>query len=158
MKIRKATEKDYNQVWEIFSRVIETGDTYVFDPKTSKSDLRKHWFTDYMQTFIAEENGTILGTYIIKPNQSTWETILRIVVIWLAQKHRKKEFEKINSNFINAALLNSMSNFTGQVQFLVQNSQARSKNSRYENRNAYTLCYATNNFPLKSIKETKFGL
>lgn len=69
LKIRKATEKDYNQVWEIFSRVIETGDTYVFDPKTSKSDLRKHWFTDYMQTFIAEENGTILGTYIIKPNQ-----------------------------------------------------------------------------------------
>lgn len=69
LKIRKATENDYNQVWEIFSKVIKTGDTYVFDPGTPKSDLQKHWFAAYMQTFVIEENGVILGTYIIKPNQ-----------------------------------------------------------------------------------------
>lgn len=69
MKIRRATEQDYNQVWEIFSKVIETGDTYVFDPKTPKTDLKKHWFAEYMETFVAEENGIILGTYMIKPNQ-----------------------------------------------------------------------------------------
>ncbi|TSE08484.1 MULTISPECIES: GNAT family N-acetyltransferase [Aquimarina] len=69
MNIRKATELDYNQVWDIFSKVIATGDTYVFDPKTPKSDLKKYWFADYMQTFIIEENKTILGTYVIKPNQ-----------------------------------------------------------------------------------------
>ncbi|WBX75766.1 GNAT family N-acetyltransferase [Tenacibaculum ovolyticum] len=67
--IRKATENDYNSIWEIFSRVIKTGDTYVFSPKTSKEDLRKHWFADYMNTFVFEENNEILGTYIIKPNQ-----------------------------------------------------------------------------------------
>ncbi|WP_020528856.1 GNAT family N-acetyltransferase [Flexithrix dorotheae] len=69
MKIRKAKTSDYDNVWKIFSRVIETGDTYVFDPKTPKSDLGKHWFADYMQTFVVEENETILGTCIIKPNQ-----------------------------------------------------------------------------------------
>ncbi len=69
MEIRKANDSDYDQVWNIFSRVIETGDTYVFDPKTSKSDLRRHWFADYMQTFVAEDKGLILGTYILKPNQ-----------------------------------------------------------------------------------------
>lgn len=69
MKIRKAKESDYDQVWGIFSTVIETGDTYVFDPKTPKTDLKKHWFSEYMQTYVAEENGKILGTYIIKPNQ-----------------------------------------------------------------------------------------
>ena len=69
MKIRKATETDIDQVWEIFSKVIETGDTYVFNPNTPKKDLKKHWFADYMETYVIEENGQILGTYIIKPNQ-----------------------------------------------------------------------------------------
>lgn len=69
MNIRKATETDIDQVWKIFSKVIETGDTYVFRPSTPKSDLKKYWFADYMETYVIEENGQILGTYIIKPNQ-----------------------------------------------------------------------------------------
>lgn len=69
MKIRKATPNDYDAVWNIFKNVIQTGDTYVFDPNTPKSALQKHWFADYMQTFVVEENGEILGTYILKPNQ-----------------------------------------------------------------------------------------
>lgn len=69
MKIRRATSVDYDQVWEIFSAVIKTGDTYVFNPLTPKEDLAKHWFADYMATFVVEEDGQILGTYIIKPNQ-----------------------------------------------------------------------------------------
>jgi len=69
MIIRKATESDYDQVWEIFSKVIQTGDTYVFDPQTPKSDLKKHWFADYMQTYVAVDNDVIVGTYFIKPNQ-----------------------------------------------------------------------------------------
>lgn len=69
MKIRKATPLDYDNVWDIFSQVIKTGDTYVFSPETPKTDLKKHWFANYMQTYVIEENGNILGTYIIKPNQ-----------------------------------------------------------------------------------------
>ncbi len=69
MNIRKATEIDIDQVWEIFTKVIKTGDTYVFSPNTPKKDLKKHWFAEYMETYVIEENGQILGTYIIKPNQ-----------------------------------------------------------------------------------------
>jgi len=71
IKIRRADkETDYDKVWEIFESVIASGDTYVFDPRTPKSSLEKHWFADYMDTFVAEdESGAILGTYIIKPNQ-----------------------------------------------------------------------------------------
>jgi|GEM_PF-5467605 len=37
MNIRKADEqKDYDKAWDIFTNVISTGDTYVFDPKTPK--------------------------------------------------------------------------------------------------------------------------
>lgn len=70
MNIRKAVETDYNQIWELFSRVIKTGDTYVFNPNTQKADLKKHWLADYMETFIIEDSShQIAGTYIIKPNQ-----------------------------------------------------------------------------------------
>lgn len=69
MNIRKATKSDYDKVWEIFSKVIVSGDTYVFNPNTPKEDLKKHWFADYTKTFVIEENKQILGTYIIKPNQ-----------------------------------------------------------------------------------------
>lgn len=68
--IRRADRHtDYDKVWDIFKKVISTGDTYVFDPGTSKESLEKHWFADYMDTFVAVENDEILGTYIIKPNQ-----------------------------------------------------------------------------------------
>ncbi|HTJ53406.1 MAG TPA: GNAT family N-acetyltransferase [Cyclobacteriaceae bacterium] len=69
MKIREATHQDHDSIWEIFSNVIKTGDTYVFDPNTKKEDLSKLWFAPSMKTYVAEEQGKIIGTYIIKPNQ-----------------------------------------------------------------------------------------
>ena len=71
MIIRRADERtDYDKIWDIFSKVIKTGDTYVFDPNSPKEILHKIWFADYMDTFVAvKENDEILGTYIIKPNQ-----------------------------------------------------------------------------------------
>lgn len=69
MHIRKAIDQDRHEVWEIFTAVIQTGDTYVFAPDTPKEDLDKIWFAPYMETYVLEDNGEILGTYVIKPNQ-----------------------------------------------------------------------------------------
>lgn len=69
MKIREATHQDYDFIWEIFSNVIKSGDTYVFDPNTKKEDLSKLWFASTMKTYVAEDQDKIIGTYIIKPNQ-----------------------------------------------------------------------------------------
>jgi L-amino acid N-acyltransferase YncA len=69
MGVRSATLADIDQVWGIFSKVIASGDTYVFNRDTPKTELNKHWFADYMQTFVFVENNQILGSYIIKPNQ-----------------------------------------------------------------------------------------
>ncbi len=69
MIVREATNTDYDAVWEIFLEVIQGGDTYVFDSNTPKSELKIHWFATYMRTYVAEDDdGEILGTYIIKPN------------------------------------------------------------------------------------------
>lgn len=67
--IRKASLVDYDAVWEIFHQVIQGGDTYVFDAETPKTDLKKHWFADYMHTYVYEQTGEVLGTYLLKPNQ-----------------------------------------------------------------------------------------
>jgi L-amino acid N-acyltransferase YncA len=69
MKIREATLEDSNAIWDIFSAVIKTGDTYVFDPETKKEDLPKYWFASNMKTYVAEKDNRIIGTYFIKPNQ-----------------------------------------------------------------------------------------
>lgn len=71
MTVRKADRiKDYDQIWEIFSSIVETGDTYVFEPNTPKEALQAHWFGEHMDTFVAvDDNGSIRGTYMIKPNQ-----------------------------------------------------------------------------------------
>jgi L-amino acid N-acyltransferase YncA len=67
--IRLANQQDYDAVWEIFHAVIQTKDTYVFNPNTPKKDLEKYWFAAYMHSYVLEEDGKILGTYILKPNQ-----------------------------------------------------------------------------------------
>jgi len=60
---------DQEGVWEIFSQVIRSGDTYIFDPKTPRMALGDLWFAPHMETYVLEGQGKILGTYIIKPNQ-----------------------------------------------------------------------------------------
>lgn len=63
-------EKDFDPIWQIFSQVITPGDTYVFDPTTPKQSLPRLWFGEKMDTFVAiESDGSVIGTYFIKPNQ-----------------------------------------------------------------------------------------
>ncbi|NNF00650.1 MAG: GNAT family N-acetyltransferase [Pyrinomonadaceae bacterium] len=70
MKIRPADPiKDEEEIWEIFRRVIATGDTYVFDPDTSRQEFPALWFGEKMHTYVAETDEGIHGTYIMKPNQ-----------------------------------------------------------------------------------------
>ena len=66
--IRLAQPADSGAIWEIFQAVIQTGDTYVYPPDTPREALADLWLAPTMQTYVAEENGRILGTYILKPN------------------------------------------------------------------------------------------
>ena len=69
MNIRLATSYDEDAIWSIFHAVIATGDTYVFDPHISREDALAYWFRSDIRTYVIEDNGWVVGTYILQPNQ-----------------------------------------------------------------------------------------
>src|SRR4051794_28506012 len=69
MMIRPATPADEEGIWGIFHGVVAGGDTYVFDPEMSRGDALAFWFRPDTHTFVAEDEGQVMGTYILRPNQ-----------------------------------------------------------------------------------------
>ena len=69
IKIRSATTKDHDAIWKIFHEIVSAGDTYALDPKMSREEALAYWFRADTRTYVAEKNGRIVGTYILKPNQ-----------------------------------------------------------------------------------------
>ena len=70
MKIRVATDADHEAIWNIFHEIVAAGDTYALDPEMSREEALAYWFRADARTYVVEENGRVLGTYILKPNQS----------------------------------------------------------------------------------------
>jgi L-amino acid N-acyltransferase YncA len=70
LNIRPATESDRDAIWSIFHEVVASGDTYAFDPKISREEALTYWFRADSQTYVADGKGKIIGTYILKPNQT----------------------------------------------------------------------------------------
>ena len=69
LEIRAATEADHDAIWDIFHVIVAAGDTYAFDPKMSRNDALAYWFGAGTRTYVAENDGRVVGTYILKPNQ-----------------------------------------------------------------------------------------
>jgi L-amino acid N-acyltransferase YncA len=67
--IRQASARDRDAVWEIFRAVVATGDTYVFDPEIPLEEALAYWFHPGTRTYVAESDGRVVGTYILRPNQ-----------------------------------------------------------------------------------------
>ena len=70
MKIRAATEADREAIWDIFHEVVAAGDTYAIDPDMSRENALAYWFDADTQTYVAENGGRVVATYILRPNQS----------------------------------------------------------------------------------------
>ena len=68
-QIRQATAADSDAIWDIFRSVVATGDTYAFDPDISRDDALAYWLHPSNWRYVAEREGNIVGTYILKANQ-----------------------------------------------------------------------------------------
>ncbi|MEP4195116.1 MAG: GNAT family N-acetyltransferase [Aliishimia sp.] len=69
LKIRPAIATDHTPIWDILRPVFRAGDTYSIDADIPQETALNYWCGPTHTTFVAEEDGTILGTYYIRRNQ-----------------------------------------------------------------------------------------
>ena len=70
MNIRKATESDATAVAAIIIPIIREGTTYTLDPAMSEAEALAYWMEHDKETFVAEQDGVVVGTYYMRPNQA----------------------------------------------------------------------------------------
>ncbi len=70
MQIRRAEAADARVIAEIIVPVFREGSTYAVDPEISEADALSYWLGPDKETFVAEVDGAIVGTYHMRPNQA----------------------------------------------------------------------------------------
>ena len=70
IRIRPASADDRPAIWAILEPVIRAGETYSLDRDMSEGDVLAYWFGTDKETFVAEDDGRILGTYYLRRNQA----------------------------------------------------------------------------------------
>lgn len=70
MLIRKAEAGDAEAIAAILLPTLREGTTYALDPDMSEAAALAYWMGPDKETFVAEEDGVILGTYYLRPNQA----------------------------------------------------------------------------------------
>lgn len=70
MQIRNAQASDASAILEIILPIIREAATYALDPNLSAAEALAYWMGPDKEVFVAEDDGTILGTYFIRPNQA----------------------------------------------------------------------------------------
>ena len=69
LTIRLATTADLPAIWRILQPVIRAGETYALPRDMSEADAIAYWCAPTNETFVAEQDGAIVGTYILRANQ-----------------------------------------------------------------------------------------
>ena len=70
MDIRPATEADRAAVLAIVAPTLAAGETYAIARDLDTAGVAAYWFGPTHEVFVAEENGTTLGTYYLMANQA----------------------------------------------------------------------------------------
>lgn len=70
MRIRPADASDAPAIWRILAPTIRAGETYALDRDMSERDALAYWLGHDRETFVAEEEGAIVGTYYLRANQA----------------------------------------------------------------------------------------
>ncbi|WP_419727975.1 N-acetyltransferase family protein [Lichenicola sp.] len=69
MIIRNAEAADADAIARIIVPTIRDGTTYCLDPGMSEADALSYWMGPDRETFVALDEGRIVGTYFMRPNQ-----------------------------------------------------------------------------------------
>ena len=117
LQIRPATQTDRAAVWAIFEPVLAAGETYTLPRNMTEAQAIEYWFQAGHDVFVAEEDGKILGTYFLQPNQrgggahvancgyitATWATgrgIARAMCLDSLERAKAAGFRAMQFNFV----------------------------------------------------------
>jgi len=67
--VRRDAPEDVDALWAIMQPVIAAGETYAWPRDLSRDAALAAWHPPGGHTFVAELDGRIVGTYLLKPNQ-----------------------------------------------------------------------------------------
>lgn len=70
LKIREATDGDFESIWPIFREIASAGDTYAYPRDISRQEAKRLWMHVPRKTYVSEQEGRIRGTYYIKTNHA----------------------------------------------------------------------------------------
>lgn len=70
LHIRRAEATDADAIAGIILPTIQAGETYTLDPAMSREEALAYWMAPDKETFVAEADGQVLGTYYLRTNQA----------------------------------------------------------------------------------------
>lgn len=70
LHIRIADARDAGAIVSIILPIIREGLTYAVDSNMTEAEALAYWMGADKETFVAEQEGVILGTYFMRPNQA----------------------------------------------------------------------------------------
>jgi len=68
MLIRQSEPRDDDAIWRILEATFRAGETYPLPRDISRADALAYWHTPGHAVFVAEDAGTIVGTYYLRAN------------------------------------------------------------------------------------------
>lgn len=70
MQIRPASDADYPAILAIVAPTLTAGETYAIATDLDDAGVLAYWLGPTHEVFVAEDGGTILGTYYLMANQA----------------------------------------------------------------------------------------
>jgi ribosomal protein S18 acetylase RimI-like enzyme len=69
IEIRKAIPSDHDKIWIILKEIIQSGDAFAYPANTTKEQMLAYWCHPDRHTYVALEQGEIVGTFFLQNNQ-----------------------------------------------------------------------------------------
>ena len=70
MLIRPAQSGDHEAIWRILEPTIRAGETYTLPRDMARAEALAYWIGPGRETFVAIDDGEVLGTYVLRANQA----------------------------------------------------------------------------------------
>src|SRR6188768_900046 len=70
LAIRPAVHADQTAVWQTLEPAIRAGESLTLDQDLTRASALDYWFSARHEVFVAEQEGTAVGTYVLRTNEA----------------------------------------------------------------------------------------